>query len=155
MIIEYASGGMRTEKGTEVLGRKPAPVPLCPPQFLQDLNWARTHLAAIGSRLLTASFMAWLFSYCRAIVREMNDSFVCLRKVTNVQPCLWTGCGVNWNSGRAIAQEVSRWVPTAAAQDRARVWSCGICGGQSGVGADFLRVLRFPLPLFTPPIAPQ
>jgi hypothetical protein len=31
----------------------------------------------------------------------------------------------------------------------------GICGGQSGAGAGFLRVLRFPLPIFIPPIAPQ
>jgi hypothetical protein len=35
------------------------------------------------------------------------------------------------------------------------VWSCGICGGRSGAGAGFLRVLRFPLPIFIPPIAPQ
>jgi hypothetical protein len=34
-------------------------------------------------------------------------------------------------------------------------WSCGICGGQSGAVAGFLRVLRFPLPFFIPPIAPQ
>jgi hypothetical protein len=27
--------------------------------------------------------------------------------------------------------------------------------GQSGAGAGFLRVLRFPLPIFIPPIAPQ
>jgi hypothetical protein len=33
---------------------------------------------------------------------------------------------------RAIAQAISRWLPTAAAHVRARVWSCGICGGQSG-----------------------
>jgi hypothetical protein len=57
--------------------------------------------------------------------------------------------------GRAIAQAVSRWLPTAAARVRTRVWSSGICGGQSGAGADFLRVLRFPLPIFIPPIAPQ
>jgi hypothetical protein len=31
----------------------------------------------------------------------------------------------------------------------------GICGGPSGAGAGFLRVLRFPLPIFIPPIAPQ
>jgi hypothetical protein len=55
----------------------------------------------------------------------------------------------------AIAQAVSRWLPTAAARVRVRVWSCGICGGQSGAGAGFLRVLRFPLPIFIPPIAPQ
>jgi hypothetical protein len=53
--------------------------------------------------------------------------------------------------GRAIAQPVNRWLPTAAV----RVWSCGICGGQSGAGAGFLRVLLFPLPIFVPPIAPQ
>jgi hypothetical protein len=37
----------------------------------------------------------------------------------------------------------------------AQVWSCGICGGQSGAGAAFLQVLWFPLPIFSPPIAPQ
>jgi hypothetical protein len=50
---------------------------------------------------------------------------------------------------------VSRWLPTAAARVRARIWSCGICGGQSGAGAGFLRVLRCPLPIFIPQIAPQ
>jgi hypothetical protein len=43
----------------------------------------------------------------------------------------------------------------AAARVRARVWSCGICGGRSSAGAGFLRVLQFPLPIFIPPIAPQ
>jgi hypothetical protein len=57
--------------------------------------------------------------------------------------------------GRAIAQAVSRWLPTAAARVRARVWSSGICGGQSGAGGGFLRVLRFPLPIFIPPIPPS
>jgi hypothetical protein len=57
--------------------------------------------------------------------------------------------------GRAIAQAVSRWLPTAAARVRARVWSCGIWGGQSGAGEGFLRVFRFPLPIFIPPIYPQ
>jgi hypothetical protein len=58
---------------------------------------------------------------------------------------------VTARQGRAIAQAVSRWLPTAAARVRARVWSSGICGGQSGAGAGFLRVLRFPLPIFIPP----
>jgi hypothetical protein len=53
--------------------------------------------------------------------------------------------------GRAVAQAVSRWLPTAAARVWSRVWSSGICGGQSGGVAGFLRVLRFPLPIFIPP----
>jgi LPS sulfotransferase NodH len=37
--------------------------------------------------------------------------------------------------GRAIAQAVSRWRPTAAARVQSRVWSSAICGGQSGAQA--------------------
>jgi hypothetical protein len=53
--------------------------------------------------------------------------------------------------GRTIAQAVSRWLPTAAARVRARLWSSWICGGQSGAGSGFLRVLRFPLPILISP----
>jgi hypothetical protein len=58
----------------------------------------------------------------------------------------------NGRQGRAVAQGVSRWLPTAAARIRVRA-ACGVCGGQSGIGAGFLRVLRFPLPII-PPISP-
>jgi hypothetical protein len=57
--------------------------------------------------------------------------------------------------GRAIAQAVSRRLPTAVAGVRAQVSLCGICGRQSGAGVGFLRVFRFPLPIFIPPISPQ
>jgi hypothetical protein len=56
--------------------------------------------------------------------------------------------------GRAIAEAVSHWLSTVAAWVQSRVWSSGICGGQSGVGAGFVRVLRFPLP-FIPPNSPS
>jgi hypothetical protein len=57
--------------------------------------------------------------------------------------------------GYAIAQAVFRRLPTTAARVRAQVKSCGICGGQSGNGAGFLRVLRFPLPILIPLTAPH
>jgi hypothetical protein len=56
------------------------------------------------------------------------------------------------NKGRAVAQAVRRWLPTAAARVHVRA-SCGVCG-QSGTGAGFLRVHRFPLPII-PPVAPS
>jgi hypothetical protein len=55
--------------------------------------------------------------------------------------------------GRTVAQAVSRWLPTTAAWVRVR-GACGVCGGQSGTGAGFLRVLRVPLPII-PPISPS
>jgi hypothetical protein len=38
--------------------------------------------------------------------------------------------------GRAVAQAVSRWLPTAAARVRFRA-ACGVCGGRSGTGGRF------------------
>jgi hypothetical protein len=55
--------------------------------------------------------------------------------------------------GSAVAQAVRRWLPTAAARVPVRA-ACGVCGGQSGTGVGFLRVLRIPLPII-PPIFPS
>jgi hypothetical protein len=56
--------------------------------------------------------------------------------------------------GRALAQAVSRWLPTAAARVRVQA-TCGVCGEQTGTGTSFLQVLRFPLPIITAPISPS
>jgi hypothetical protein len=55
--------------------------------------------------------------------------------------------------GLFVAQAVSRWLPTAAARGRnpGSMWGLG---GQNGTGADFLRVLRFTLPII-PAISPS
>jgi hypothetical protein len=55
---------------------------------------------------------------------------------------------------RAVAQEVSRWLLIAVARVRVRA-ACVVFGGQSGTGAGFLRVLRFPLPIIIPPNSPS
>jgi hypothetical protein len=56
---------------------------------------------------------------------------------------------------RAIAQVFSHRLPTAVARIRDKARPCGIYGGQSGTGASILRVLRFPLSILIPPIAPH
>jgi hypothetical protein len=53
-----AVGGMRIGKGNRSTCRKPAPVPLCPPQIVLDLTKDRTPAAAVGIRRLTAWAMA-------------------------------------------------------------------------------------------------
>jgi hypothetical protein len=57
-----AVSGMRIGRGNRSTGRKPAPVPLCPPQVPNYLTWARTRATAVGSRWLTAWAMErpWL-----------------------------------------------------------------------------------------------
>jgi hypothetical protein len=49
-----AIGGIKIGRGNRSTRRKPAPVPLCPPQIPHDQTWARTQAAAVGNQRLTA-----------------------------------------------------------------------------------------------------
>jgi hypothetical protein len=64
--------------------RKPAPIPLFPPQVLYDLTWGRTRVASMGSRRLTALAMAQpnvlVFQRFRLLKRE---HFLMTRLVCN------------------------------------------------------------------------
>jgi hypothetical protein len=57
---------MRTGTGSRRTRKKPAPLPVSPPQIPHDLTWARTRAAAVGSQRLTAWAMArlQLWSFC-------------------------------------------------------------------------------------------
>jgi hypothetical protein len=51
----------------EVLGEKPVPVPLCPPQIPHGLTWNWTRNSAAGSRRLTAWAMVRPFVFCLSL----------------------------------------------------------------------------------------
>jgi hypothetical protein len=53
-----AIGGIRIGRGTQSTRRKPALVPLCPPQITYYLTRARKRTAAVGSRRPTVRAMA-------------------------------------------------------------------------------------------------
>jgi hypothetical protein len=46
-------GGMKIGRGNWSTQRKPAPVPLCPPQIPHDLTQAWTQATTVGSQQLT------------------------------------------------------------------------------------------------------
>jgi hypothetical protein len=79
------------------------------------------------------------------------------RRTVHSTPCKrlrtfeWGLYGRPTTEGCAVAQAVSRRLPTAAVQVRAQVRLSPICGGQNGTGTGSLRLLRFPVPLILLP----
>jgi hypothetical protein len=62
----------------------------------------------------------------------------------------------HWTTvGRALAQVVRRRLPTAMSRVRSQVRPCGISGGQSATGEDFLRARQFLLPIVITPTVPH
>jgi hypothetical protein len=75
-----AVGRMRIGKGNRSTRRKPASVPLYPPQIPHDLAWVRTRAAAVGTWRLAARAMARpsrfvlaLMGWCWKPLRFMAD----------------------------------------------------------------------------------
>jgi hypothetical protein len=83
---------MRIGKPNRSTQRKPAPVPLCPPQIPQDLTWARTWAYAVGSWRLTTWAMTWphennIYIYIFTIIKNILlwDIMPCsLKDLTNI-----------------------------------------------------------------------
>jgi hypothetical protein len=105
---------------------------------------------------ITSLFQTFFLSICLQIMSFIQSEMVCVLEANASVVVSSSNEFASWvrsqqQSGRAVSQAVSRWLPTAAVRVRARVWSSIICGGRSGAGADFLRVFRFLLPIIIPP----
>jgi hypothetical protein len=146
---------------------------------LRQTRWAYTWFLAFGFPLfpyIEADLNKLVNSETKSFrnevqqVRENKIRWWCLTKISEIKCrtneeaqrafhndvfCICTHCMRVLVMGPAIAQAVSRRLPTAAAWVRAQVRSCGICDGQNGIGAGFLRVLGVPLQILIPPTAPH
>jgi hypothetical protein len=72
------------------------------------------------------------------------DVCICVSKLMNISIAgIVTECLTHVTSGRAVAQEASCLLPTAAGRARARVRQYGICCEQRGKQESFLLVFRF------------
>jgi hypothetical protein len=69
---DWAVGGMRIGRENRITRKKPAPVPLCPPQIPYDQTWDRTRAAAVGSQRLTA----WAMTQPR--IYNLHLTFCCV-----------------------------------------------------------------------------
>jgi hypothetical protein len=80
--------------------------------------------------------------FCAIYWQNCYTSWLTTRRSLRLPRCTWRApC----RGGLAITQAVIRPLATEAAQVR-----CGICSGQSDIGARFIPILRFPLPVIDP-----
>jgi hypothetical protein len=74
LFCPFPSNGAPVERNwqgkTEVLGKTPVPVPLCPPQISHGLTRDRTRASAAGGRRLTA--WAFLLRYVQFIIHHLH-----------------------------------------------------------------------------------
>jgi hypothetical protein len=113
---------------------------------MSALRTAATRVQKIRITCMNIKFGVWCaVTFKRIIVSLFYNETISSDRYVHLLLRPFFGC--------AIAQAVSRRLPTAAARDRAQISSCRICGGQSGTGGGFLRVFRCPPPFLIPPTA--
>jgi hypothetical protein len=104
---------------------------------------------------MTQSMLKKKHRHTSHIVWLIHTSYISWEKKPQAFCIPYQYCKIHADTGHAIAQVVSHRLHTVAAQVRARVRSCGVCGRQSGIVVGSLQVLLFPLPIVIPPTAPQ
>jgi hypothetical protein len=103
-MIDYdygAVGGIRIGRGNQSTRRKPAAVPLCPPQIPHDLTWDRTRAAAMGSQRLTAWAMArqyreLVFHETKSVLRVQRQFWRKYGRTYQMNYGLLVGASVLW-----------------------------------------------------------
>jgi hypothetical protein len=73
--------------------------------------------------------------------KSLTFFFACLKLleyIFTLSALSWLDAKMFLHLGRAIAEAVSRWLPTAAVRGSRPGCHVGFCGGQSGAGEGFL-----------------
>jgi hypothetical protein len=96
----------------------------------------RLHHSRLSGRLKSVSSRYRISTALLLLSLPKNQTF--LASCSQARPSF--PYEISWMTDRAVAQAVSRWLPTAAARVRVRA-ACGVCGGQSVIGASFLLVI--------------
>jgi hypothetical protein len=81
-----AVGGM-LGMGNQSTRRRPAPVPLCPPEIPHDLTWAITRAAAVGRRPANGlTYSTALYKLLK--IKKCDKNILVLRKIYNMMSLL-------------------------------------------------------------------